>query len=61
MMILVAMNGVSGYQLNALLESSLEDRQVIISFGSWAIMIILIAITGISRLFFFGALSVGGS
>ena len=34
MMILVAMHGVSGYQLNALLESSLEDRQVIIIFGS---------------------------
>ena len=28
------------YQLKALLESSLEDGQVIITFGSWAIMII---------------------
>ena len=55
MMILVAMNGVSEYQLNALLESALEDRQVIITFGSRAIMIILMAINGISRLFSFRA------
>ena len=46
------------YQLNALLESSLEDEQVIITFGSWAIMIILIAMTGISILFFLRASTV---
>jgi len=49
MMILVAMNGVSEYQLNALLESALEDRQVIITFGSRAMMIILIAMNGVFR------------
>ena len=57
MIILVAMNGVSGYQLNALLETALEDGHVIITFGSWTIMIILIAMNTISRFYFFGASS----
>ena len=43
------------YWLQVLLKSSLEDGQVIITFGSRAIMIILIAMTGISSLFFFRA------
>ena len=45
------------YQLNALLNSSLEDGQVIITSGSQAIRIILLAMTGISRLFSLGALT----
>ena len=43
------------YQLNALLNFSLEDGYVIITSGSRAIMLILIAMTGISRLFFLRA------